>query len=50
MESVLSKQKYLVGGKPTIADIAFVPYNVMLNPVLFDEKFDLAKEFPHTAA
>lgn len=25
LESVLSKQEWLVGGKPTIADISFVP-------------------------
>lgn len=27
LESVLSKQEWLVGGKPTIADISFAPWN-----------------------
>lgn len=27
LESVLSKQEWLVGGKPTIADISFVMWN-----------------------
>lgn len=47
LESVLSKQDYLVGGKVTIADIAFVPYNNMLERVV-DDDFDFKKEFPNT--
>lgn len=27
LESVLSKQEWLVGNKPTIADISFIPWN-----------------------
>ena len=26
LESVLSKQEWLAGGKPTVADISFIPY------------------------
>ncbi|TCD68875.1 Glutathione S-transferase 2 [Steccherinum ochraceum] len=47
LESVLSKQDYLVGGKVTIADIAFVPYNNVLQRVI-DDDFDFKKEFPNT--
>ena len=29
LEIVLSKRKYLVGDKVTIADLSFIPWNVM---------------------
>ncbi|TCD64429.1 Glutathione S-transferase 2 [Steccherinum ochraceum] len=48
LERTLSKQEWLVGGKVTIADIIFVPWNNALGYVL-DEDFDLEKEFPATA-
>ncbi|TCD61167.1 Glutathione S-transferase 2 [Steccherinum ochraceum] len=47
LESVLSQQEYLVAGKVTIADIAFVPYNNILQHVIEDD-FDFKKEFPNT--
>ena len=50
LESVLSKQEYLVGGKLTIADISFVPYNTRLQPAILGENFKFEEEFPHTAA
>ena len=52
LESVLSKQDYLVANKLTIADISFVPYNNALSVIIFgpDEGFDFEKDFPHTAA
>ncbi|TCD68874.1 Glutathione S-transferase 2 [Steccherinum ochraceum] len=49
LESVLSKQDYLVGGKLTVADIAFVPWNNIIRRVIGDE-FDFQKEFPSTFA
>ena len=30
LDSVLSKQEWLVGGKPTIADLSFIPYVIIL--------------------
>ncbi|KAH8102250.1 glutathione S-transferase [Cristinia sonorae] len=48
LESVLSKQEWLAGGKLTAADISFVPYNNILNPLILGEDFDFEKEFPHT--
>ncbi|TCD71660.1 Glutathione S-transferase 2 [Steccherinum ochraceum] len=47
LESVLSKQEWLVGEKLTIADISFVPRNAALG-YLFGEDFDFEKEFPAT--
>ncbi|TCD68868.1 Glutathione S-transferase 2 [Steccherinum ochraceum] len=47
LESVLSKQEYLVGGKLTIADIAFVSYNNVIKFVI-EEDFDFEGEFPKT--
>ncbi|KAH8102262.1 glutathione S-transferase C-terminal-like protein [Cristinia sonorae] len=49
LESVLSKQEWLVGGKLTVADMIFVNYNKFLNFILGDD-FDFAKEFPATFA
>ncbi|KAH8100292.1 glutathione S-transferase C-terminal-like protein [Cristinia sonorae] len=48
LESVLSKKEWLVGGKVTIADIAFVPWNNSLKGLLGAD-FDFEKEFPATA-
>ena len=50
LESVLSKQDYLVGGKITIADISFVSFNDGLNPIMLGEDFNFEAEFPRTAA
>ncbi|TCD68873.1 Glutathione S-transferase 2 [Steccherinum ochraceum] len=49
LESVLSKQEFLVGGKLTVADIIFVHCNIMLEPLLGAE-FNFEKEFPATFA
>ncbi|TCD61229.1 Glutathione S-transferase 2 [Steccherinum ochraceum] len=48
LESVLSKQEWLVGGKMTIADIIFVAWNNALRTLLGVE-FDFENEFPATA-
>jgi len=48
LDSVLSKQDYLVGGKVTIADLSFVPWNAIV-PRLMPADFEMEKEFPHTA-
>jgi glutathione S-transferase len=48
LDSVLSKQEYLVGGKVTIADLSFVPWNEGLS-ILLGGNFDFDKEFPNTA-
>ncbi|KAH9919704.1 glutathione S-transferase C-terminal-like protein [Fomitopsis serialis] len=49
LESVLSKQDWLVGGKCTIADISFVPWNAGLTlSLLLGNKtdFNLERDFP----
>ncbi|KAI0768692.1 glutathione S-transferase C-terminal-like protein [Trametes elegans] len=50
LESVLSKQEWLVGGKPTIADISFVTWNRgAINYILKEINslnLDVAKEYP----
>jgi len=48
LEGVLSKQEWLVGGKPTVADLSFVIWNVFIFPEIAD--FDFEKEYPATAA
>lgn len=48
LESVLSKQDWLVGGKPTIADIAFITWNrAAFNVSLKDlPGVDVKKDYP----
>ncbi|EKM50007.1 uncharacterized protein PHACADRAFT_264484 [Phanerochaete carnosa HHB-10118-sp] len=48
LESVLLKQEWLVGGRLTVADISFIPWNIFATTLLL-EGFDLEKEFPATA-
>lgn len=48
LESVLSKQDWLVGGKMTVADLSFVPWNVYATRLLADSDFDFEKQFPKT--
>jgi glutathione S-transferase len=48
LDSVLSKQEFLVGGKATIADLSFVPWNYAV-PKILGEDFDFDREFPNTA-
>ncbi|EMD31037.1 hypothetical protein CERSUDRAFT_163548 [Gelatoporia subvermispora B] len=52
LESVLSKQEWLVGGKMTIADIAFVPWNTCAAPQILKDYngFDFVKDFPSVFA
>jgi len=52
LESVLSKQEWLVGGKPTIADISFVPWNNFATDVILTDfpGFNFEKDFPAVAA
>ena len=49
MESVLVKQEWLAGGKMTIADLSFVPWNNNVGRYL-GESFSFEKEFPKTFA
>jgi len=48
LESVLSKQEWLVGGKCTIADLSFIPWNNgALKMTIADYKgFNFEKDFP----
>ncbi|GAA5837324.1 hypothetical protein JCM5353_006970 [Sporobolomyces roseus] len=46
LESVLSKQDYLVGGKLTIADLSFISWNNFGLHALLPEGVDAQKEFP----
>ncbi|KAI0371066.1 glutathione S-transferase C-terminal-like protein [Pilatotrama ljubarskyi] len=48
LEGVLSKQEWLVGGKPTIADIAFITWNrAAFGVVLKDfQNVNVEKDFP----
>ncbi|KAI0087066.1 glutathione transferase Ure2p5 [Irpex rosettiformis] len=51
LESVLSKQQWLIGGKCTIADISFVIWNVFAETILVADynNFSLGKDFPAVA-
>ena len=49
LESVLSKQDWLVGGKVTIADLSFVTWNTNIERYL-GEAFNFEEEFPKTFA
>jgi glutathione S-transferase len=45
LDSVLSKQKYLVGDKVTIADLSFIPWNAgVVNWLIPD--IDIDKNYP----
>ena len=48
LESVLSKQKYLVGDKVTIADISFITWNVMAVDGLVPD-INVEKNYPALA-
>ncbi|TCD62166.1 Glutathione S-transferase 2 [Steccherinum ochraceum] len=45
LESVLEQKEWLVGGKLTVADISFVPWDNALSTIL-GPSFDFEKEFP----
>ena len=49
LDGVLSKQEYLVGGKVTIADLAFIPWNEAAINRILGADFDFDKEFPAAA-
>nr|AWK67871.1 glutathione transferase-like protein [Sparassis latifolia] len=48
LNSVLSKQEWLVGGKCTVADLSFIPFNVLaITDYVADYNgFDFARDFP----
>ena len=48
LDSVLSKQEWLVGGKPTIADLSFITWNnTALNIILKDSTdVNVEKDYP----
>jgi glutathione S-transferase len=48
LDSVLSKQKYLVGDKVTIADLAFIPWNSGVLKGLVPD-IDAEKNYPDLA-
>ncbi|KAK7681826.1 hypothetical protein QCA50_015173 [Cerrena zonata] len=51
LESVLSKKDWLVGNKPTIADLSFIPWNEGIKTFLVNETIPLSLEqFPSVAA
>ena len=46
LDGVLAKQEWLVGGKPTIADLSFIQWNrAGIN--VTKEVSDVEKEYPH---
>lgn len=49
LEDVLAKQEWLVGGKATIADLSFIPWNYFAVITIVDS-LDFDAEFPATAA
>ena len=48
LDGVLSKQKYLVGDKVTIADLSFIPWNVVVLTALIPD-IDIEKNYPSLA-
>ena len=48
LDGVFSKRKYLVGDKVTIADLAFIPSNVMVFTILIPD-IDIEKDYPSLA-
>ena len=46
LESVLSKQEWLVGGKPTIADLSFVTWNNGAINISIKDFADVEKDYP----
>jgi len=50
LESVLSKQEWLVGDRYTIADMSFITWHNFAINVLVKDSFDCAKEAPHVDA
>ena len=48
LDAVLSKQKYLVGDKVTVADLSFVPWNAGAITWLVPD-IDIEKNYPELA-
>jgi glutathione S-transferase len=48
LDSVLAKQKYLVGDKVTIADLSFIPWNVAVVTWIIPD-IGLEKNYPALA-
>jgi len=48
LESVLSKQEWLVGGKFTVADVSFLPWDLTSAGYFLKDQLDFEKEFPAT--
>jgi len=48
LDGVLSKQKYLVGDKVTIADLSFIPWNVAVVTWLIRD-IDIETNYPALA-
>ncbi|TBU38348.1 glutathione S-transferase C-terminal-like protein [Dichomitus squalens] len=46
LESVLSKQEWLVGGKPTIADFSFISWNHVAINFAVKDYADVQKDYP----
>ena len=49
LDGVLAKSEWLVGGKCTIADLSFIPWNRLAIMVPLKD-VDVEKEFPHVWA
>lgn len=49
LDGVLANKEYLVGGKLTIADLSFVPWNVNAATRLLGAEFKIEKEYPNAA-
>ncbi len=48
LNDVLLKQDWLVGGKCTIADLSFIPWNAFAGKIMGD-KLDMEKMYPAVA-
>ena len=46
LDGVLQKQEWLVGGKPTIADLSFIPWS-RAGLMVTKDISDVEKEYPH---
>ena len=50
LDGVLAKQEWLVGGKCTIADLSFIPWNRGAINTLVKDLCDVEKDLPHLLA
>jgi len=50
LERIFNRRDWLIGNKPTIADLSFVRYNEYAVTELLGDDFDFAARFPKTAA